>query len=159
MGSVQRRTSDLWRMCSVKLPTSWRVTTVEPAHCVTTMTESLKQAGGRQASNVVPYRKQPCGRNNILTHSHSYTHQRKHGNTHRCLQPSTRIKAYKHSFFPSTIKSWNKCTQQWANNHSTHLGGTCTQCLHTYIYDYVLLSPHKHATPPTTCDQPSSIIL
>ena len=37
------------------------------------------------------------------------THTR--GNTHRYLQPSTRIEAYKHSFFPSTIKSWNKCTQ------------------------------------------------
>ena len=32
-------------------------------------------------------------------------------NTQRDLESSTRLKAYKHSFFPSTIKSWNKCIQ------------------------------------------------
>ncbi len=43
---------------------------------------------------------------------------RTRGNTHRYLQPSTRIEAYKHSFFPSTIMSWNKCTQQLVSKHS-----------------------------------------
>ena len=40
------------------------------------------------------------------------------GNTHRYLQPSTRIEAYKHYFFPSTIKTWNKCTQQLVSKQS-----------------------------------------
>ena len=38
------------------------------------------------------------------------THTR--DNTHHYLQAPTRINAYTHSFFPSTIWSWNKCTQQ-----------------------------------------------
>ena len=42
-------------------------------------------------------------------------------NTHRYLQPFTRIEAYKHSFFPSTIKSWNKCTQQLVSKQSLSL--------------------------------------
>ena len=36
--------------------------------------DPCEQVGGSQACNLVPYRKQPCGRNNILTHSRSYTH-------------------------------------------------------------------------------------
>ena len=67
-----------------------------------------EQAGGSQARNVVPHYKQLSGRNNIRTHSLSYTHQRQHTplfttfHQHRSLHPS---------FFPSTIKTWNKCTQ------------------------------------------------
>ena len=68
----------------------------------------------------------------------SYTHQRQHtplpttihlhrslqtlhvsrGNTHRYPQPSTCIEAYKHSFFPSTIKTWNNCTHQLVSKQS-----------------------------------------
>ena len=59
---------------------------------------------------------------------------RTRGNTHRYFQPFTRIEAYKHSFFPSTIKSWNKCTQQLVSNHSIHLEGFCSQCLHKDIF-------------------------
>ena len=62
------------------------------------------QAGGSQARNVVRYRRQPCGRINIRTHSRSREI------TYRYLQPSTHTEAYKHSFFQSTIKSWGKCT-------------------------------------------------
>ena len=43
---------------------------------------------------------------------------RTRGKTHRYLQPFTRIEAYKHSFFPSTIKSWNKCTPQLVSKQS-----------------------------------------
>ena len=52
----------------------------------------LRAGGDRQARNVVPGRKQPGGRNNILTHSRSYTHQRQHTplltsiHPHRSLQ-------------------------------------------------------------------------
>ncbi|KAK2143878.1 hypothetical protein NP493_4388g00008 [Ridgeia piscesae] len=45
---------------------------------------------------------------------------RTRGNTHHYLQPSTHIEAYKHSFFPNTIKSWNKCTQQLVSKQSLH---------------------------------------
>ena len=74
-----------------------------------------EQAGGSQARNVVSHYKQLSGRNNIRTHSRSYTHQRQHT---PLLSTFTRIEAYKHSFFPSTIKSWNKCTQQLVSKQS-----------------------------------------
>ena len=51
-----------------------------------------EQAGGSQARNVVPHYKQLSGRNNIRTHSRSYTHQRQHTpllttfHPHRSLQ-------------------------------------------------------------------------
>ena len=44
--------------------------------------------------------------------------KRTRGNTHRYLQPFTRIEAYTHFFFPSTIKSWNKCKQQLVSKQS-----------------------------------------
>ena len=53
-------------------------------------------------------------RSNALTAAQTRTR----GNTHRYLQPLTRIEAYKHSLFPSTIKSWNKCTQQLVSKQS-----------------------------------------
>ena len=43
---------------------------------------------------------------------------RTRGNTHRYLQASTRIEAYTHSFFPSTIKSRNKCTHKLVSKQS-----------------------------------------
>ena len=73
------------------------------------MGDPCEQAGGSQARNVVPHYKQLSGRNNIRTHSRSHTHQREHKPLLTTTHPH---RTYKHSFFPSTIKSWNKCTQQ-----------------------------------------------
>ena len=116
----QRRTSDLWRMCSVKLPTSRRVTTVDPADCVTTMIESMNRvtlvSRWAEAKLVILYR---IAHNIVYVTTSSLTAAPTHtrGNTSCYLQPSTRIEAYKHSF-SSTIKSWNKCTQQSVTKQS-----------------------------------------
>ena len=74
-----------------------------------------EQASGSQARNVIPHYKQLSGRNNIRTHSRSHTHQREHT---PLLTTFTRIEAYKHSFFPSTIKTWITCTQQLVSKQS-----------------------------------------
>ena len=75
--------------------------------------DPCKQAGGSQACNVY--------RNNLVyvtTFSLTAAPTRTRGNTRHYLQPSTHIEAYKHSFFPSTFKSWNNCTQQLVSKQS-----------------------------------------
>ena len=66
---------------------------------------------------------------------------RTRGNTHRYSQPFTRIRAYKHSFFRSTIKSWNKCTQQLVSKQSLDSFRRHLHSVPIKVHIYVLLSP------------------
>ena len=82
---------------------------------VTTMLESLNWetlASRRAEAKLIMLCRITNNLVDITTSALTAAPTRTRGNTHRYLQPSTRIVAYKHSFFPSTIKSWNKCTQQ-----------------------------------------------
>ena len=75
-------------------------------------------------------------------------------NTHRYLQPFTRIEAYKHSFFPSTIKTWNKyMIQQLKQSLNSFLEGICTQRLHKYIFMFYYLPPSAQHHPLLATDQ------
>ena len=80
----------------------------------------FEQAGGSQARDIIPYRKQPrasSGRNNILTHCHSYLlhHQRQFTTQLTTIHPHRSLQTL---LFPSTIKSWNKYTQQLVSKQS-----------------------------------------
>ena len=76
--------------------------------------DPCEQAGGslvmlyRIANNLV----------DVTTSALTAAHTRTTRNTHHYLQPSTHNEAYKHSFFLSTIKTWNKCTQQLVSKQS-----------------------------------------
>ena len=84
---------------------------------VTTMLESLNWVSlVSQARNVVLQYKHSLV--DVTTSALTAAPTRSRGNTHRYLQPFTRIDAYKHSFFPSTIKSWNTCTHQLVSKQS-----------------------------------------
>ena len=85
--------------------------------------DPCEEAGGSQALNVVPYCKQPCGRNNIHIHSRSYTHQSKH-----IPLPTKNQPALKPTDACSFRALSNHGTTAQVNNYSTHLEGTCTQC-------------------------------
>jgi len=121
--------------------------------------DPCEQAGRSQARNVVPHYKQPSGHNNFRTHSHSYTHQRQHTlllttfHLHRSLQT---LLSEHHQVMEQMHTTHNSTN---ANNHLTHLVGTCTQCLHNYIFMFYYPPPPPRATPPTTCNRPSSTIL
>ena len=75
----QRKTSNLWRTCCTlreeRLPT-----TQQCDHHAGKLELGVlcEQAGGSQARNVVSNYKKLSRRNNIRTHSRSYTHQRQH---------------------------------------------------------------------------------
>ena len=95
----QRRTSNLWRMCSVKLPASWRATTVDAAMWPSWSNGWPLPSGGRaEAKLVIVYR---IANNlvDVTTSSLTAAPTRTRGNSQRYLQSFTRIEAYKHSFF------------------------------------------------------------
>ena len=118
---LQRRTSNLWRMCKDKLPASLRVTTVDAAVWLTTKIESLNWvilASRRAEAKLVMLYRIANNLVDVTASSFIAAPTRTRGNTHRYLQPSTHIEAYKHSFFPSTIKSRNQCTQQLVSQQS-----------------------------------------
>ena len=88
---------------------------------VTTMLESLNWvsvASRRAEAKLVMLYRITNNLVDVTTSALTATPTRTRGNTHRYLQPFTRIEAYKHSFFPSTIKSWNKYTQQLVSKQS-----------------------------------------
>ena len=88
---------------------------------VTTMLESLNWvslASRRAEAKLVMLYRIANNLVDVSTSALTAAPTRTRGNTHRYLQPFTRIEAYKHSFFPSTIKSWNKCTQQLVSKQS-----------------------------------------
>jgi hypothetical protein len=88
---------------------------------VTTMLESLNWvslASRRAEAKLVMLYRITNNLVDVTTSALTATSTRTRCNTHRYLQHSTRIEAYKHSFFPSNIKSWNKCTQQLVSKHS-----------------------------------------
>ena len=74
-----------------------------------------EQAGGSQAPNVVAHYKQLSGRNNIRTHSRSYTHQRQHTPLLSTIHPHRSLQTL---LLSNTIKSWNKCTQHLVSKQS-----------------------------------------
>ena len=88
---------------------------------VTTMLESLNWvslASRRAEAKLVMLYRITNNLVDVTTSGLTAAPTRNRGNTHRYLQPSTRIEAYKHSFFPSIIKSLNKCTQQLVSKQS-----------------------------------------
>ena len=88
---------------------------------VTTMLESLNWvslASSRAEARLVLLYRITNNVMDVTTSALSSAPTRTRCNTHRYLQPFTRIEAYKHSFFPSTIKSWNKFTQQLVSKQS-----------------------------------------
>ena len=91
---------------------------------VTTMLESLNWvslASRRAEAKLVMLYRITNNLVDVTTSALTAAPTRTRGNIHRYLQPFTRIEAYKHSFFPSTIKSWNKCTQQLVSKQSLNL--------------------------------------
>ena len=70
---------------------------------VTTMLESLNLASRRAEAKLVMLYRSANNLVDVTTSALTAAPTRTRGNTHRYLQPSTRIEAYKHSFFPSTI--------------------------------------------------------
>lgn len=88
---------------------------------VTTMIESLKWetlASRRANAKLIMLYRIRNKLVDITTTSLTAASTRTRGNAYRYFQTFTRIDAYKHSFFPSTIKSWNKCTQQLVSKQS-----------------------------------------
>ena len=88
---------------------------------VTTMLESLNWmslASRRAEAKLVMLYRITNNLVDVTTSALTAAPTRTRGNTHRYLQPFTRIEAYKHSLFPITIKSWNKCTQQLVSKQS-----------------------------------------
>ena len=74
---------------------------------VTTMLESLNWvslASRRAEAKLVMLYRNSNNLVDVTTSALTTAPTRTTGNTHRYLQPCTRIEAYKHSFFPSTIK-------------------------------------------------------
>ena len=94
---------------------------------VTTMLESLNWvslASRRAEAKLVMLYRITNNLVDVTTSALTAAPTRTRGNTHRYLQPLIRIEAYKQSFFPTTMKSWNKCTQQLVTKQSLNSSST-----------------------------------
>ena len=111
---------------------------------VTTMLDSLNWvslASRRAEAKLVMLYRITNNLVDVTTSALTAAPTRTRSSTHRYLQPFTRIEAYTHSFFPSTIKSCNKYTQQLVSKQSLNSFRRLLQSMPTYVHIYVLLSP------------------
>ena len=116
----QRKISSMWRTCSDRLHALLRAIT-DDAAVLENLLENLNWvslASRRVEAKLVILYRITNNFVDVTTSALTATPTRTRGNAHRYLQPLTRFETYKHSFFPSTIKSWNKCTQQLVSKQS-----------------------------------------
>ena len=116
---------------------------------VTTMLESLNWvtlASRRAEAKLIMLYRITNNLVDITTSALTAAPTRTIGNTHRYLQPFTRIEAYKHSFFPRTIKSWNKCTQQIVSKQSLDSFSRLLQSMPTQVHMFYYPPPLRNTT-------------